>query len=52
MEEEVGGFGFERDVADFVDDEQRVAAQAAELVVESAEQTKMQPAALRMYIQQ
>ena len=36
LEEQVGGFGFEGDVADFVDDEQRVAAEAAELVVESA----------------
>ena len=35
LEEQVGGFGFEGDVADFVDDEQRVAAEAAELVVES-----------------
>ena len=29
LEEQVGGFGFEGDVADFVDDEQRVAAEAA-----------------------
>src|SRR5260370_25817755 len=27
LEEQVGGFGLERDVADFVDDDQRVAAQ-------------------------
>ena len=36
LEEQVGGFGFERDVAHFVDDEQRVAAQAAELGLEPA----------------
>ena len=36
LEEQVGGFGFEGDVADFVDDDERVAAEAAELVVESA----------------
>ena len=36
LEEQVGGFGFEGDVADFVDDEERVAAEAAELVVEAA----------------
>ncbi len=36
LEEQVGGFGFEGDVADFVDDEERVAAEAAELVVEPA----------------
>ena len=36
LEEQVGGFGFEGDVADFVDDDQRVAAEAAELVVEPA----------------
>ena len=36
MEEQVGGFGFEGDVADFVDDDERVAAQSAELVVQPA----------------
>ncbi len=36
LEEQVRGFGFERDVADLVDDEQGVAAQAAEFVLEPA----------------
>ena len=36
LEEQVGGFGFEGDVADLVDDEQRVAAQPGELVLEAA----------------
>ena len=36
LEEQVGGFGFEGDVADFVDDDERVAAEAAELVMEPA----------------
>jgi hypothetical protein len=36
LEEQVGGFGFERDVADLVDDEQRVAAEPDELALESA----------------
>ena len=36
LEEQVGGFGFEGDVADFVDDDQRVAAEPAQLVVETA----------------
>jgi hypothetical protein len=31
LEEQVGGFGLEGDVADFVDDQQRVAAQADQL---------------------
>jgi len=30
----IGGFGLERDVADFVDDQQRVAAQPGELGLE------------------
>ena len=36
LEEQVGGLGFEGDVADFVDDQQRIAAQAAQLVLEPA----------------
>ena len=36
MEEQVGGFGFEGYVADLVDDQQRAALQAGELVVEAA----------------
>ena len=36
LEEQVGGFGFEGDVADLVDDEERVAAESAELVLEPA----------------
>jgi hypothetical protein len=36
LEEKVRGFGFEGDVADFVDDVERVAAEAPELVVEPA----------------
>jgi hypothetical protein len=36
LEEEVRGFGFEGDVADFVDDEQRCSPEPAELVVEAA----------------
>ena len=36
MEEQVRGFGFERDVADFVDDQQRVAAEPDEFGLESA----------------
>ena len=33
LEEQVGRFGFEGDVADFVDDEQRVAAEADEFAL-------------------
>ena len=36
LEEQVGGFGFEGDVADFVDDEQRVAAEADEFGLQPA----------------
>ena len=36
LEEQVGGFGFERDVADLVDDQQRVAAQANQFGLELA----------------
>jgi transposase len=36
LEEQVGGFGFERDVADLVDDEQRVAAEADEFGLQPA----------------
>ena len=36
LEEQVGGFGFEGDVADLVDDEQRVAAQPDQFVLEPA----------------
>ena len=36
LEEQVGGLGFEGDVADFVDDDERVSAEAAQFVVESA----------------
>ena len=36
LEEQVGGFGFEGDVADFVDDQQRVAAEPGELVLQAA----------------
>jgi len=36
LEEQVRGFGFERYVADLVDDEQRVAGQAAQLVLQPA----------------
>jgi hypothetical protein len=36
LEEQVRGLGFEGDVADLVDDEEWVAAEAAELVVETA----------------
>ena len=36
MEEQVRGLGFEGDVADFVDDQQRVAAQAAQFVLQAA----------------
>ena len=36
MEEQVGGFGFEGDVADLVDDEQRVAAEPDELGLQPA----------------
>ena len=35
-EHEVGGLGIERDVADLIDDEQRDALEARELVVEAA----------------
>ena len=35
LEEQVGGFGFERDVADLVDDDQWVAAQAGQLGVDA-----------------
>ena len=35
LEEQVRRFGFERDVADFVDDEQRVAAEFGELVLQT-----------------
>ena len=35
LEEQVGRFGFEGDVPDLVDDDQRVAAQAAQLVLEA-----------------
>src|SRR3984957_19972912 len=34
LEEQVGGLGFERDVADFVDDQQRVAGQPGQLGLE------------------
>ena len=34
MEEQVGGFGFEGDVSDFVDDEKGDPAQAGELCLE------------------
>jgi len=34
LEEQVGGFWFERDVADFVDDQQWISAQADELGLE------------------
>ena len=34
LEEEVGGLGLERDVADLIDDDQRVAGQLAEFVME------------------
>jgi hypothetical protein len=34
LEEQVGGFGFEGDVADFVDDNQRVAAEPAEFLMQ------------------
>lgn len=34
MEEEARGFGFEGDVADLADDQQRVAAHASELVLQ------------------
>ena len=36
LEEQVGGLGFEGDVADLVDDQQRDAAEAGELVLEAA----------------
>ena len=36
LEEQVGRFGFERDVADFVDDEQWLAAQPDEFVLQPA----------------
>ena len=36
LEEQVGGLGLEGDVADFVDDEQRVAAQADQFVLEAS----------------
>ncbi len=36
LEEQVGGFGFEGDVADLVDDEQRVAAEPDEFGLEPA----------------
>jgi hypothetical protein len=36
LEEKLRGFGFERDVADFVDDEQRVAAEPDELALQFA----------------
>ncbi len=36
LEEQVGGLGLEGDVADLVDDEERVATQAEQLVVEPA----------------
>ena len=36
LEEQVGGFGFERDVADLIDDDQRVAAQPDEFGLEPA----------------
>jgi len=35
--EQVGGFGLERDVADFVDDQERVAAQPDELGLQPGE---------------
>ena len=35
LEEQVGGLGFEGDVADFVDDDEGVAAEAAEFVVDA-----------------
>ena len=36
LEEQVRGLGFERDVADLVDDQQRVASEAAQLVLQAA----------------
>jgi len=36
LEEQIRCFGFERDVADLVDDEQRVAAEADELGLQAA----------------
>ena len=36
LEEEVRGFWFEGDGADFVDDDQRTAAETSQLVVESS----------------
>ena len=36
LEEQVGGLGFERDVADFIDDEQRVAAEPDEFLLQPA----------------
>jgi hypothetical protein len=36
LEEQVGGLGFERDVADLVDDEQRDPAELDELFLQSA----------------
>ena len=36
LEEEVGGFGFEGDVSDLVDDQQRGAAEAGEFGVEAS----------------
>ena len=36
LEEQVRGFGFEGDVADLVDDQQRVAAEPAQLVLQPA----------------
>ena len=36
LEEQVGGLGFDGDVADLVDDEQRVAAESAQLALQPA----------------
>ena len=36
LEEQVGGLGFERDLADLVDDQQRVAAQPGQLSLEAS----------------
>jgi hypothetical protein len=36
LEEQIGGFGFEGDIADFVDDEQRDPAKTGEFVLEPA----------------
>ena len=35
LEEQVGGLGFERDVADFINDQERVAAQSGEFLLDA-----------------